>query len=47
VNTSRVFYALTDMESGSEGKETGGEVTKKNARYLEKTTPPEGGVFIL
>ena len=30
------------MESGSERKSKGGGITKKNARYLEKTTPPEG-----
>ncbi|EFO1361701.1 hypothetical protein DWG95_13450 [Escherichia coli] len=45
MNTSSVFYALTDIESDSEGKETGGKVTKQNACRLAKTTPPEGGVF--
>ncbi|AAN83743.1 hypothetical protein HMPREF1621_01594 [Escherichia coli A25922R] len=36
VNASRVLHALTDMESGSEGKAKGEEVTKKNTRRLAK-----------
>jgi len=36
VNASRVFYAFTDMESGSEGKAKGEEVTKKNTIRLAK-----------
>jgi len=34
VNASRVFYAFTDMESGSERKAKDREVTKKIARYI-------------
>jgi len=30
VNASRVFYAIADMESGSERKAKDGKVTKKN-----------------
>ncbi|TGB71302.1 hypothetical protein CRI67_24055 [Escherichia sp. E4702] len=36
VNTSRDFYALTDLESDSERKETGGKVTKLIARGIAK-----------
>ncbi|EHX05825.1 hypothetical protein ECDEC11C_5270 [Escherichia coli DEC11C] len=34
VNASRVFYAIADMESGSERKAKDGKVTKKIARYI-------------
>ncbi|MFP1455229.1 hypothetical protein ACLB1O_20770 [Escherichia coli] len=45
--SSRVFYAIADMESGSGRKAKDGKVTKKIARYIVKTTPPEGGVLLL
>ncbi|HFR1791204.1 TPA: hypothetical protein ACHUT7_002251, partial [Shigella flexneri] len=48
VNASRVFYAIADMESGSERKAKDGKVTKKKSRDTShKTTPPEGGVLLL
>ncbi|EFJ65864.1 hypothetical protein HMPREF9547_02946, partial [Escherichia coli MS 175-1] len=36
VNASRVFYALIDMESGSERKAKGEGITKQNASRLAK-----------
>ncbi|EIU0543676.1 hypothetical protein AB44_2206 [Escherichia coli 3-073-06_S1_C2] len=48
MNASRVFYAIADMESGSERKAKDGKVTKKKSRDTShKTTPPEGGVLLL
>ncbi|EIQ22402.1 hypothetical protein SB96558_5167 [Shigella boydii 965-58] len=36
MNASRVFYALIDMESGSERKAKGEGITKQNASRLAK-----------
>ncbi|WP_186825190.1 hypothetical protein, partial [Escherichia coli] len=41
------FYAIADMESGSERKAKDGKVTKKSRDTSHKTTPPEGGVLLL
>ncbi|EFJ85653.1 hypothetical protein HMPREF9536_04050, partial [Escherichia coli MS 84-1] len=47
VNASRVFYAIADMESGSERKAKDGKVTKKNREIhrIKQPHPPGGGVF--
>ncbi|EFZ52469.1 hypothetical protein SS53G_3048 [Shigella sonnei 53G] len=47
MNASRVFYAIADMESGSERKAKMEKLQKKSRDTSHKTTPPEGGVLLL